>query len=79
MKRFYENVTVSETPDGFRFLLDGKPVQTPARQPLVLPNRVLAEALAFTSSVSPARSCLRSRSIFTAGGVLAITNVFASR
>ena len=26
MKRFYENVTVSETPEGFRFLLDGKPV-----------------------------------------------------
>ncbi|HXL70724.1 MAG TPA: ATP12 family protein [Rhizomicrobium sp.] len=46
MKRFYENVTVSETPEGFRFLLDGKPVQTPARQALVLPNRALAEALA---------------------------------
>ena len=46
MKRFYENVTVSETPEGFRFLLDGKQVQTPARQALVLPNRALAEALA---------------------------------
>ena len=46
MKRFYENVTVSETPEGFRFLLDGRPVQTPARQALILPNRALAEALA---------------------------------
>jgi len=46
VKRFYENVTVSETPEGFRFLLDGRPVQTPARQALVLPNRALAEALA---------------------------------
>lgn len=46
MKRFYKDVTVDETPNGFRFLLDGKPVQTPARQPLVLPNRALAEALA---------------------------------
>jgi chaperone required for assembly of F1-ATPase len=46
MKRFYKNVTVDETPDGFRFLLDGRPVQTPARQPLLLPNRGLAEAIA---------------------------------
>jgi chaperone required for assembly of F1-ATPase len=46
MKRFYKEVTISETPEGFRFLLDGKPVQTPARQPLVLPSRALAEAVA---------------------------------
>jgi chaperone required for assembly of F1-ATPase len=46
VKRFYENVTVSETPEGFRFLLDGRPVQTPARHSLVLPNHALAEALA---------------------------------
>jgi chaperone required for assembly of F1-ATPase len=46
MKRFYKNVTVDETKDGFRFLLDAKPVQTPARQPLLLPTRALAEAIA---------------------------------
>ena len=46
MKRFYKDVAVAETPEGFRFLLDGKPVQTPARQALLLPNRVLAVALA---------------------------------
>jgi len=46
MKRFYKNVTVDETPDGFRFLLDGKPVQTPARRPMLLPTRALAEAIA---------------------------------
>jgi chaperone required for assembly of F1-ATPase len=46
MKRFYKAVTVDETPDGFRFLLDGRPVQTPARQPLLLPTRALAEAIA---------------------------------
>lgn len=46
MKRFYKDVTVDETPDGFRFLLDGRPVQTPARQPLLLPTRALAEAIA---------------------------------
>jgi chaperone required for assembly of F1-ATPase len=46
MKRFYKNVTVDEAAQGFRFLLDGKPVQTPARQPLLLPTRPLAEAIA---------------------------------
>jgi chaperone required for assembly of F1-ATPase len=46
MKRFYKSVTVDETANGFRFLLDGRPVQTPARQPLLLPSRALAEAIA---------------------------------
>ncbi len=46
MKRFYKNVTVDETPEGFRFLLDGKPVRTPARQPLLLPTYALADAVA---------------------------------
>lgn len=46
MKRFYKDVTVDETPLGFRFLLDGKPVQTPARSSLILPTRALAEAVA---------------------------------
>ena len=46
MKRFYKDVTVDETPLGFRFLLDGKPVQTPARRSLILPTRALAEAIA---------------------------------
>lgn len=46
MKRFYKDVTVDETPGGFRFLLDGKPVQTPARNALRVPSRALAEALA---------------------------------
>lgn len=46
MKRFYKDVTVVKTPQGFRFLLDGKPVQTPARQALLLPSFALAEAIA---------------------------------
>ena len=46
MKRFYKIVTVDETPEGFRFLLDGRPVRTPARQPLLLPTQALAEAVA---------------------------------
>ena len=43
MKRFYKAVTVEETPDGFRFLLDGKAVRTPARQSLFLPSLAMAE------------------------------------
>lgn len=46
MKRFYKDVTVAETPEGFRFLLDGKPVQTPARQAMAVPTLALAEAVA---------------------------------
>jgi len=46
VKRFYKTVTVDQTPDGFRFLLDGKPVRTPARQPLLLPTYALADAVA---------------------------------
>lgn len=46
MKRFYKDVTVERTSHGFRFLLDGKPVQTPARQALLLPSLALAEAMA---------------------------------
>lgn len=43
MKRFYKEVSVS--PD-LGILLDGRPVKTPGRLALVLPNAVLAEAVA---------------------------------
>lgn len=43
MKRFYTHVTVTD--DG-GILLDGRPVKTPARAPLRLPNVQLAEAVA---------------------------------
>lgn len=46
MKRFYKNVAVVETPQGFSLLLDGKPIKTPARRDLSLPTLALAEALA---------------------------------
>lgn len=42
MKRFYKDVSIDETDEGFRILLDGKPVMTPARNPLVIPTRPLA-------------------------------------
>jgi chaperone required for assembly of F1-ATPase len=45
-KRFYEKVAVAEVPGGNAILLDGRPVKTPARAPLLLPNASLAEAVA---------------------------------
>lgn len=45
-KRFYQNATVAESDDAFAIELDGKPVRTPARQPLIVPTRALAELVA---------------------------------
>src|SRR5581483_10739930 len=45
-KRFYKTVSVGEEQDGFAVLLDGRPVRTPAKRPLVLPARELASAVA---------------------------------
>jgi chaperone required for assembly of F1-ATPase len=45
-RRFYEKVTVREEPGGFAILLDGRPVKTPARAPVLLPYATLAEAVA---------------------------------
>jgi chaperone required for assembly of F1-ATPase len=45
-KRFYASAGVEEREDGFVLTLDGKPMRTPARAPLALPNRALADAVA---------------------------------
>lgn len=45
-KRFYQEATVAEVDGAFALLLDRKPAHTPARQPLSVPSRALAEALA---------------------------------
>jgi len=46
MKRFYKDVSVDTTARGHRILLDGRPIHSPARQPLVMPSAAFAEALA---------------------------------
>lgn len=46
MKRFYKEVGVDHTPEGYRILLDGKPVKTPGRRNLLLPTQALALAIA---------------------------------
>ena len=46
MKRFYKSVSIASGDEGFAVHLDGKPLKTPARVPLVLPNKKLAEVIA---------------------------------
>lgn len=46
MKRFYDKVSVGTAEHRWSVLLDGKPVLTPARHPLVVPEPRLAEAVA---------------------------------
>jgi chaperone required for assembly of F1-ATPase len=46
LKRFYTEVTVAADGDGHAVLLDGRPVRTPRRRPVVSRSRPLAEALA---------------------------------
>ncbi len=44
-KRFYTAVGLAEEEGGFRLTLDGRPANTPARKPLRLPTRALAERI----------------------------------
>jgi chaperone required for assembly of F1-ATPase len=46
MRRFYKTAGVAASDGGFRVTLDGKPVRTPAKLPLVVPSRRLAEGIA---------------------------------
>jgi chaperone required for assembly of F1-ATPase len=46
LKRVYKKVAVEAVDGGYRVTLDGKPLHTPARAPLVLPRRGLIEAIA---------------------------------
>lgn len=46
MKRFYKEATARAAPGGWEIVLDGRPVRTPGRLPLVLPSERLAEAIA---------------------------------
>ena len=46
MKRFWKSADVTEQEDGWAVVLDGKTVKTPMRMPLVVPTKLLAEAIA---------------------------------
>ncbi|NBB97103.1 MAG: ATPase [Alphaproteobacteria bacterium] len=45
-KRFWTEVSVAETDDGFAILLDGRGVKTPAKAGLVVPTHAFAEIVA---------------------------------
>lgn len=45
-RRFWTDTGVGEVKGGLTILLDGKPVRTPAKAPLILPTRALAGAVA---------------------------------
>ena len=46
-KRFYKDVAIKDADQGgASLLLDGEPVRTPGKAPLILPNLALAEAIA---------------------------------
>lgn len=45
-KRFWASVTVAPEGEGFAVRLDARPVRTPAKRPLILPTRAMAEAVA---------------------------------
>jgi chaperone required for assembly of F1-ATPase len=46
VKRFWKDVSVEAREDGWGIALDGKPVRTPARAPLVVASERLAQAIA---------------------------------
>ena len=46
MKRFWKDAAVVAAEGGFGITLDGKPLKTPARAPLIVPTRALADAVA---------------------------------
>ncbi len=45
-KRFWSSVSIVETAEGFAVTLDGRGLKTPARAPLVVPTRAMAELVA---------------------------------
>lgn len=46
MKRFHKEAAVDAADGGYRVLLDGKPMRTPAKTMMVVPAEALAEAIA---------------------------------
>ncbi len=46
MKRFFKSAVVAEAAGGYAVLLDGKPIRTPAKAPLIVRSKAMADAIA---------------------------------
>jgi len=46
VKRFYKDAAAARADDGWSVLLDGRPIRTPAKQPLAVPTEAMAGAIA---------------------------------
>jgi len=46
LKRFYKDVSITQTPAGYGIALDGRTVKTPAKKTLEVPKKALANAMA---------------------------------
>src|SRR5258708_39421478 len=56
MKRFYKEAAVDAGEGGWRVLLDGKPMRTPAKTVLMVPTQALAAAIAAEWRAAPEHS-----------------------
>jgi chaperone required for assembly of F1-ATPase len=77
-KRFYNTASVEKTSrgPGYAVLLDGRAVRTPKKQPLVVPTKALAEAIAAEwqaqgANIDPSTMPLSKLAITTIDGVAA--------
>jgi chaperone required for assembly of F1-ATPase len=82
-QRFYDAAASKPEAGGYVVLLDGKVVRTPARQPLILPNKALADAVAAEwqdqqTVIDPARMPLTRLSNSIIDGVAASASVVAA-
>jgi chaperone required for assembly of F1-ATPase len=59
MKRFYKDTATDAADGGWRVLLDGKPLRTPAKSVLVVPTRALGEAITAEWRDVPEKSDLK--------------------
>jgi len=59
MKRFYKETSVDKAADGWRVLLDGKPMRTPAKTMMVVPTEALARGIAAEWEAVPAGAELK--------------------
>ena len=69
MKRFYKTVTIAQEVDGWRVMLDGRPIRTQGGRAQIVPTRALAEALAAEwagqgAEIDPARFVFRDMADF---------------